>query len=68
MTRLTNKDRSTARIFLGVWEEEWQGRAEQEQKAERYRTWLCSQGASRDRASEWAVRTLAKERQPEPLL
>ena len=61
MTRLTDECRPSTRAFLGVWEEAWQGRAAQERKAERYRTWLCSQGASRDNAAERAVRMLAKE-------
>jgi hypothetical protein len=63
MTHLTEKCRPSTGAFLGVWEEAWQGCAEQERKAERYRTWLCSQGASRDNAAERAVRALAQGNQ-----
>lgn len=59
MTFLTDEYRPSTRAFSGVWEEAWQGRAAQERKAERYRTWLCSQGVSRDNAAERAVRMLA---------
>jgi hypothetical protein len=59
MTRLTNEYHHSTPAFLGVWEEAWQGQAEQEWKAARYRAWLCSQGASRDNAAGQAVRMLA---------
>jgi hypothetical protein len=60
MPHLTNTYRSSTYTIVGVWEDAWQGRAVQERKAERYRVWLCSQGTSRDRAAELAVRMLAK--------
>lgn len=49
--------------ILRVWEEVWQGRAAQERKAERYQSWLCSQGASRDNAAERVIRVLAEGNQ-----
>lgn len=61
MTRLTDEYHYSTPAFLGGWEEAWHGQAAQEQKAARYRTWLCSQGASRDAAAEQAVRVLAQE-------
>jgi hypothetical protein len=61
MTRLSDTYRASPHAFLGVWEEAWQGRAAQERKAERYRTWLCSQGASRDHAAARALLLLAHE-------
>src|SRR5690242_15582590 len=45
--------------FLGVWEEEWRTRAEIASQAERYRTWLRTQGRTRDEAAELTVRFLA---------
>jgi hypothetical protein len=66
MTHLTEEGRPSTRTFLGVWEEAWQGRAEQERKVERYRTWLCSQGTSRGNAAERAVRVQAQGSQPRP--
>ena len=63
MTCLTDAWRPSLRAFLGVWEEAWQDRAAQEWKADRYRTWLYSQGASRDNAAEQALRVLAQGNQ-----
>ncbi len=63
MTSLTDEYHHSTPAFLGVWEEVWQCRAEQQWKAERYWTWLCSQGASRDNAAERVVRVLAERNQ-----
>ena len=60
MTHLTNAHQPSIPTFLGVWEEVWQDRADQERKAERYWTWLCSQGASRENAAEQVARVLAQ--------
>ena len=60
MTHLTNEQLPSTSAFLGVWEEVWQDQADQKRKAERYRTWLCSQGASRDNAAEQVVRMLTQ--------
>ena len=59
MTHLTNVYRPSTSTMIGVWEEAWQNRAVQERQAERYRVWLSSQGSSRERAAERAVRMLA---------
>lgn len=45
--------------FLGVWEEEWRARATIASQAERYRTWLRTQGCTRDEAAALAMRFLA---------
>jgi hypothetical protein len=63
MTHPTDQCRPSTLAFLGVWEEVWQNQADQKRKAERYWTWLCSQGASRDNAAERVVRVLAERNQ-----
>ena len=45
--------------FLGVWEEEWRTRATIASQAERYRTWLRTQGCTRDEAAALTMRFLA---------
>jgi hypothetical protein len=60
MAHFTNEYSPSTSILIGVWEEAWQNRAVQERQAERYRVWLSSQGSSRERAAERAVRMLAK--------
>ena len=65
MTHFTNEYRPSPGIMVGVWGEAWQDQAVQERQAERYRIWLSSQGSSRQRAAERAVRMLAKERSHE---
>lgn len=45
--------------FLGVWEEGWRARATIASQAERYRTWLRTQGCTRDEAAALAMRFLA---------
>lgn len=67
MTHFTNEYHPSIGTIVGVCEEAWQDRAVQERQAGRYRVWLSSQGSSRERAAERAVRMLAKERPHEAL-
>ena len=64
MTTCTYGDSHFPGEYLGVWEEVWQLRAAESRKAERYRTWLRQQGASRDNAAERVVRWRAEQPQP----
>ena len=65
MTTCTYEDSRFPGEYLGVWEEVWQLRAAESRKAERYRTWLRQQGASRDNAAERVVRWQAEQIPPE---
>jgi hypothetical protein len=60
MTDLCERRHEGADEFLGVWEEVWYARARRANQAERYRSWLCQQGYSRDEAAEMALRFLAE--------
>ena len=59
MMNLHESEYAVSADFLGVWQEQWRARAMLARQAERYCTWLRTQGRSRDEAADLAVRFLA---------